>query len=1498
MKRFKRLLSILLITAMILPMIPVGEIRALAADVKIDAIRITKTSNNLTDDWETSTVQIRGEYLDKVLVGYIGSRGDEVIPLVQIPGGNSSNFRQFRIPNDKNIGEIYVDGKPYDVKDTGMPRVISVDPKPLDLSSDDDKRITVMGVNFGEFRDPDSGTTISIDNQDVTKTLSGLTDDEFVLDEEVIKKIKRGNKDISIQRNRKAADGVTIEMLYKQNNAFKIIETIKIDEDDINIYPNKGQVGSEVTVTLNGTTENYSVFFLDTENQLFKYDFMGEEQVYKQTTETKKIISVKVPKGLKTGTTYKVFITNDLKSVYDESKKGDDLSQQVYMQKNIGDFYVVDAGVGPMVSGTDPKEGTSEGASVTVYGYRLDELDIEKLKKNGKAVKNLEIHDDRIIDRNGQKLEIIYKKDGLKYNGEEVTSITRQFGVSIGRDVIFEEVDGKEYLFEDTDKGLDKLFVRTQVIEPKDLEDPKKDVVVEMRTTIVTENYNIEIIETPSHYGYTFLRAYQEPIIESVSPNKIQVISKENNKTKNTTIISIQGEGFNVLRHNEGGRTISNYPNIVIGGTNEDTAEILIRKDKNGNVTYKTKTQEEKIIRDATLVVLDRYGKVVTGAEGDEEGSTIVVTIPEGLEISPVSIGSKLPIAVANPKRGSEDKGDIYSYKLGIIEFVTPTTSPTIESLVPAEDTVSGGKEIVIKGRGFKDPIEVYMAGVKVENVEKDIDRETTRGVLKFKAPPGREGLTIVQVINTEDGGSDTRDFLYVEDSKMDPKITSISPPIGTEDDVIIIRGDNFLKADPTVPDTSGINMSKLIGSRVFLGDEEVNKYVQNGGLGEYTPPQNVEDTLLKIVEDTLSKTTNIGLSQHYRQAKVEDLNGNPYKISKDREGNVVLIGKNKTYTFELEDGEIVARDGSKSYTVDQSNEEIVLISPSGEDVLKVDFNYKLFSVQNNQFGRGELRVANYHDSLILDANGKYYKVIESESGNVTITDESDNTYEIKVSGSQIMANNHLVTVNATSLEFDGKTFDFKTPYYFNEAGIITGHKVRVLNASEIEIIVPRKGQTGPYDVKVQNPDTKSFTVKGGFTYTDSKQRPIINYIDPAEGSVDGGYYITIKGENFGDNPEVRIHGTLVSKANTIVNKQDYKSIKVLVPKYTDAPFTTDKKYVRVHVTTGGASTSRKDLFAYKVASSNPIITKIRPGKGSAAGGNVVEIEGTDFRFFEPYKGDAPRDGDTNYEDIDGNGKWTNYLTEADLTGIPLNDPSIKDYETYVDSPVLPSIYFGDNKARIVEFTKLSGDNYRIMVLAPTKNDGGSVDVYLKNNDSGQSKPVKYNYESSKPQIKVLNPSTGRIVGGESIDLVGSGYAGSKIKLVGPNKSESDPTMYLVRFGEITNRNIPRENANSGLIKGPVGAKVELKDSGFTAEIKGESLSLTLKQGGKEYKGSYKLKNEIKYIDLKGLKTSDNESYPGFELVKVEIDDGRLLVDRGFAPTVTERVSGTLESNR
>ena len=284
--------------------------------------------------------------------------------------------------------------------------------------------------------------------------------------------------------------------------------------------------------------------------------------------------------------------------------------------------------------------------------------------------------------------------------------------------------------------------------------------------------------------------------------------------------------------------------------------------------------------------------------------------------------------------------------------------------------------------------------------------------------------------------------------------------------------------------------------------------------------------------------------------------------------------------------------------------------------------------------------------------------------------------------------------------------------------GEITGNRVRVLDANRIAVTVPALSTiTRVYDVTVENPDTKSDTLRKSFTYYPSaRTKPEINTITPAKGSISGGVSVEITGKDFEKGIKVFFDGIEVPQKDiTLTFEKGVTSssrMVVLVPKYKDII-----NEVTVPVTvinTDGGSASKMEGFTYVKPASNPKLTKLVLSKGVTKGGEVVEIYGEDFRYFEPFsKADsdsisAQYEPGDRFTDLNSNSTWD------DLTGLSLEDNptspllektkftknsqdiSYEGYEYYAASAILPKIYFGSEIAKIVEF----GNGY-IKVITP-----------------------------------------------------------------------------------------------------------------------------------------------------------------------------------------------------
>jgi hypothetical protein len=116
--------------------------------------------------------------------------------------------------------------------------------------------------------------------------------------------------------------------------------------------------------------------------------------------------------------------------------------------------------------------------------------------------------------------------------------------------------------------------------------------------------------------------------------------------------------------------------------------------------------------------------------------------------------------------------------------------------------------------------------------------------------------------------------------------------------------------------------------------------------------------------------------------------------------------------------------------------------------------------------------------------------------------------------------------------------------------------------------------------------------------------------------------------------------------------------------------------------------------------------------------------------------------------------------------------------------------------------------------------------------------------------------------------------------------------MPLVRFGNITNQSLPREQPNSGRIdngRTTVNLAGGLKIEFSAAEDNGR-LTVEIAENGQTYRGTFlNYDGSVRFIDLTKLVNVAQTTalYSGYELLRVQITERRLLVERGYAPSTT-----------
>lgn len=772
----------------------------------------------------------------------------------------------------------------------------------------------------------------------------------------------------------------------------------------------------------------------------------------------------------------------------------------------------------------------------------------------------------------------------------------------------------------------------------------------------------------------------------------------------------------------------------------------------------------------------------------------------------------------------------------------------------------------------------------------------------------GKAPVTVINPVrNSEEEGLSVTEPDMVEfvdiGAEKSPVIESVIPDVVTIDggENVTINGSNFQDGVVVYIDGEEINNIDRSGDGKTItfvappgreGDTQLQVMNPEGGM-DTVPFYYVKTYTNPIITDFTPKEGNTGTLVIVTGDNF--LKSDPTTSPSELEGS----GNIRTGIYKLI-GTRVLLEGEdiNEYNLDTDNNiTLAQYSFSNGD--------RLFYKDTDENGVTDVKVQDYYNSLILKDQSKenFYTIELTPQRNIVLSDGVNNSYEIVLDGEDIRAEKvgdktyDLEQQSDSIIIKDGDTeivtLDMKTPYKVDGEGQIVGNKVKVVDKNKLHFTVPilNKGD-GYYDLTVQNPDTKkdSRIDEDGFRYfTHPNSKPKITAIDPTEGSTEGGYKIKIIGEEFKDisteKSTVYINGIEISPDDTEVSIDGTKII-VVVPPYPgdlSGELGTDRLSVPVVVINpDGANASLEKGFTYIVPRSHPEITRVLTTEGTAAGGTIVEIIGKDFRYFEPWNDDdrdGERDDDENYQDLNGNGQWEDfrdYLKENTLDD--LKEEYGENYENIV-RPILPKIYFGPNEAQIME----ASDGY-LKVLSPPY-EAGKVDLYIVNNDSGISNKVSYNYISSNPSITSIRPAMGKKQGGDNVEIYGSGFVKSEDLDVETAKNGLPPET-LVRFGDTTNNDLPRLDENGGLINSSkatvnLSGRLKVEYNGIT-----DKATVYITEEDIEYSREFDFDGNTKYIDTRLLLDKDDNPYQGQELIRLEIRDRRLFVERGYAPEV------------
>ena len=1522
-------------------------------DVEVKEIIFRKVHNGY--EITGSYIEIWGAKLDQASILFensISGFTDQMGELqTDTPGFKKYFFNQTETINFGS--RLAIEGTQFDLELDTFPNFSDANEKKYNIDNGDS--ITLTGANLKSI----DGTNIKASYGNLERQFladnSGGSDTSITIAAPIaVPGGVLGEQSLSIESKTTeniGAETYSKEIIYVYYNAFSLVENLGVNSP--NLFPNTGAKGDEFYITSDNMNPNrdYQVYFVTD---------LGQELTENNKAE---FVSLSIDyELLQDKLTFKVpdrpdFDELEYTLILTDTQNDSVIAEQVLPDK----FSVVDASYLPTIEEIYPTQGPQEGADVQVDGRNLVSINIPDLIVDS---------DIKTITQDADGLHITYDNDANgpnnypTYNGTDVT-VKKDMVMKIGGKVTYLEDATPAIRY--NQGTIDSLFVRAPAADDAET-DPYKDVNIEMVITIAAVDSSFTYIfrqNVVEKDGFKFIPSSITPVVTSIVPDTMHVTGVPGTYfTGEDMMLVIDGSNFLVNRYTDDlGNTYVNQPSILIKTLNDQSLgnyDIYINPnatETNGGSTVTgiiydmsdTIVSGNNYLKNADttpykldLKVVDANGNIVAGTTNNDVGTRIIARIPRNVQIDVADFKNVL---VVNPTRNSSDPGKKVMTVEGI-KFVDTNDIPIIESVVPNVVTVEGNEEIVITGNNFQEGAKIFLDGKEIVGFDRDISQSGDKIILTFTAPPGPPGKSQI-IVQNPSGGLATQDFYYVTSFNKDPVITNFLPSKGTAETFVIINGENFLKEDPTAETLTGLDALRIIGTRVELDGEDVNDYnldiESNITFNTYTVP----DVLPFMVKD--DSKLRIKMTPFTENIYIKDAANVYYTLTNDGDDNPAITDNlGMTYTFKYEAAAVNIYDQTGTKVGDLATNYSDTIN-AGDKVataaITLDTDYdgtpdKTLTVYMNnnsvfigkEAGNVEVpRVPDYVESVVFVANTspkEFYRMYIDFDNTIKFTNGKDNSYELLVeTGNLVMRKNVSEKLDFTAITdtgfqlSNGVTFTMESPYKKDSDNKIIGHRAKVLNRTQIAFTVPQLDSGKGYKtLKVINPDTKydQKTDEDGFYYIEqASSSPKITSITPAEGSVDGGYVVRIYGKDFEDSMSVYVDGVLVPPTDTNV-ALDGSYVNITMPKLTkDLAEDYGVSFLEVPVVVlnnDGGTDSRPKGFKYIIPKSSPQINTILPSGGTTNGGTIVELVGYEFRFFEPYKnivGGPGYDVGDELFDLFKDGLWNDLLDPNVPAGAITKqafNPAHPYYSEYLVSPILPSVYFGEEKAEIVEFA--SG---YLKVISP-KHLPGDVDVYVVNNDSGVSNKVTYKYTSSNPTISSISPSHGKKQGQELRDFYGSGFFKGIYKgyqndvdtaIVELNDLDSS-----IRFSDITNRDIVRGEPNSGLINAE-RATVELEGS-LRVEYLGSSDTITVSvtEDGKIYRRTFNNYDDSQiYIPMEMLRQldasnnptgayyhpintkpelHDGTTYEGlvFEYIKIEIKDKRFLVDRGYAPKI------------
>lgn len=688
---------------------------------------------------------------------------------------------------------------------------------------------------------------------------------------------------------------------------------------------------------------------------------------------------------------------------------------------------------------------------------------------------------------------------------EGATKRVREITVFMGGEdpVKFKALTGADY-----EAKLNSMIDRVTGMQTIKIETPlfpaEQDTKVDLVVTAVNRYFNslgdeieVGLEREEARADFEFL-VPRNPMVQDISISSGPIASGDEEKT-NRAVMHIQGDDFVVRRREVGDETVIEGPQIfLVPQTENFNSDTTIRawaeeiKQDEDNDNDNDLKPYEAYLKDNS-VYLEKNSRIVrVDGVADRIGTEMSVILPEhdaGEEVR--------QLIILNPDGGIRRIQDAFIYR-------SRGSEPEITSVNPKVVDAQGGEKVTLRGKG----INTYDGGflitvdgkvAEVLSAEDIVEGSENIQEFVFEAPKGSVGKKIVQVINLDQDGTqvgldsysyyrldeDETDFRYTRVT-TNPKIDVIAPNYGGAGAKVIIKGSGFQTAQGDNP-----------GTAVYFDGYKLKNGVDEASI---------------VVEDsrTIKITMPSGLPLGFKDVTVENPDTARYTVQDGfnylRPQSSPTITKVDPDYGTINGGTIVTIEGSGFLDeVEVFFNEKKGINPvvngEGTEIRVVTPDYPIPNANTDSIAV-DLTVVNYDGGAATEIEGFEYR-LPGSFPEITQIDPAEGT-----------------TAGGTRVVIRGKDFriedssDPENPnlpiVYF---GGVKAKEVKYVGQSQLIVTTPTYTKPEAVDVIIVNPDAGTVVKEKGFTY--KKSTPKIQSVTPPVIDRHGNTRVTVIGSGF-----------------------------------------------------------------------------------------------------------------------------------------------------------------------------------------------------------------------------------------------------------------------------------------------------------------------------------------------------------------------------------------------